>query len=169
MMEKRAATATRLVHEKASTDNALYASDFYGWTQKQTALLHDRRFSEMDVANIIEEIETLGRSERSALRSAYRLIALHLLKSAYQPERETGSWRATIVRERENIGHILSDNPGLKPQREDLFVSAYASARKEAAAETGLKMSVFPALAPFTVDDAEDERFPPVTQEPLAP
>jgi Domain of unknown function DUF29 len=41
-----------------------YAQDFYGWTQEQARLLREGRFAELDVANVVEEIETLGRSER---------------------------------------------------------------------------------------------------------
>lgn len=58
----------------------LYESDFYSWTQEQARLLRSGQLDALDVANIIEEIETRGRSERASLKSAYRLICSHLLR-----------------------------------------------------------------------------------------
>ena len=62
-----------------------YEQDFYGWTQEQARLLREGRFAELDVANVIEEIETLGRSERRELVSRLRVLLLHLLKWQHQP------------------------------------------------------------------------------------
>lgn len=49
--------------------NSIYKTDFYGWTQQQAALLKNGQFSETDLANIIEEIESIGRSEKRELQS----------------------------------------------------------------------------------------------------
>ncbi len=138
----------------------LYATDFYTWTQQQAAHLRSGRLSCADVGNIAEEIETLGRSEASALRSAYRLIAMHLLKTMIQPEKATPSWAVTIGRERLNVEQILDENPGLKPRRVELFAKAYDAARREAALE-GLPLGRFPASPPFTVDEVESDGAPP--------
>ncbi len=48
----------------------LYESDFYSWTQRQADMLRSGKLETADLANIIEEIETLGRSEESSLESA---------------------------------------------------------------------------------------------------
>lgn len=135
----------------------LYATDFYTWTQEQAAHLRSGRLSCADIGNIAEEIETLGRSEASALRSAYRLIAMHLLKTMVQPDKTTPSWGLTIGRERLNVEQILDENPGLKPKRSELFLKAYGAARREAALETGLPLGRFPASPPFTVDEVESD------------
>ena len=39
--------------------SSLYDTDFYSWTREQAALLRAGRFQAIDVANIVEEIETL--------------------------------------------------------------------------------------------------------------
>ena len=62
-----------------------YDDDFYAWTQYQAEVLRsmavaDNRF---DRENIAEEIETLGRSERDAVRSQVRRIIEHLLKRLF--------------------------------------------------------------------------------------
>ncbi len=139
----------------------LYDTDFYSWTQRQVTLIKGERFSEADVSNIAEEIETLGRAEYHALRSSYRLVAMHLLKMAYQPTHRSDSWTATIVRERNNIEDVLHDNPGLRPKRAEAFAQAYAGARREAAAETKLALTTFPIDPPFTIGHVEDHGFWP--------
>jgi hypothetical protein len=40
-------------------DEVNYDHDFYTWTQKQARLLREGRFAELDVADVVEEIETL--------------------------------------------------------------------------------------------------------------
>ncbi len=54
--------------------DSLYEEDFYAWTQVQARLLRQLRLADADLANIIEEIETLGRKEVSELRSRYRIL-----------------------------------------------------------------------------------------------
>jgi hypothetical protein len=41
-----------------------YEEDFYGWTVEQSRLLRSGELSAIDVANIAEEIESMGRSDR---------------------------------------------------------------------------------------------------------
>ena len=69
-----------------STKNAtLYDTDFYAWTNEQAALLRAGRWSEADVENIAEEIESMGRSERRELVSRLTVLLMHLLKWRFQP------------------------------------------------------------------------------------
>ena len=147
--------------ERERMTGDLYETDFYSWSQQQGALLRSGDVHRADLANIAEEIETLGRSEAAALESAYRLIAMHLLKALHQPEMASRSWKASIIRERLNVKRLLRDNPGLKARRSDLFLGAYDDARREASAETGRPLSRFPAVSPFTIGQAEDEAFMP--------
>ncbi len=142
-------------------DDNLYETDFHGWTDEQSRLLRSGRIDAADILNIAEEIEALGRSEARALKSCYRLIAMHLLKATYQPEKALRSWDATITEQRLALKDVLDDNPGLKPNRAATFAAAYADARKQAVAETGLRPSTFPEEPPFGIDDVEsDGRLP---------
>ena len=38
-----------------------YEQDFYMWTQEQAAILKAGALSQLDVANLIEEIESMGK------------------------------------------------------------------------------------------------------------
>jgi hypothetical protein len=55
----------------------------------------------------------------------------------------------TIREQRRRAERQLRKNPGLKSQVEEAFEAAYEDARIEAASETGLPLSVFPARRPF--------------------
>ncbi len=44
-----------------------YETDFYAWAMEQAALLRAGRLSSADIANIAEEIESIGRAEKREL------------------------------------------------------------------------------------------------------
>ncbi|WP_342663855.1 DUF29 domain-containing protein [Cylindrospermum stagnale] len=50
---------------------SLYATDFYAWTQEQVSLLRNHQWSEIDLQNLIEEIESLGKQQRQELRNRF--------------------------------------------------------------------------------------------------
>jgi len=74
----------------------LYDTDFYAWIQDQAATLRAGNLAGLDVNNLIEEIESMGRSEKRELRSRLVVLIVHLLKWAYQPLRRGNSWQTTI-------------------------------------------------------------------------
>jgi hypothetical protein len=139
----------------------LYEADFYTWALEQAALLRERRFDELDLENLREEVEDLGRRQADELGSRYATLLQHLLKWEFQPERRSNSWAGTIGRSRRKIAEHVAANPGLKPRRADLFANAYADGRADAAIETNLPLEHFPAENPYTLDQATDEEFWP--------
>jgi len=60
-----------------------YDDDFYVWTQHQAEVLRTMAvaYNRFDRENLAEEIETLGRSERDAVRNQVRRIIEDLLRS----------------------------------------------------------------------------------------
>ena len=141
---------------------ATYETDFYLRTQQQAALLRQGEFNriDLDLANIAEEIESMGRRDRSSTRSYLLNIALHLLKWRYQPERRGTSWRLSIRNGRDQISWQIKDSPSLRPQLTDLLADAYPSARRNAADETGLPLTTFPEACPFTVEQMTGDYWP---------
>lgn len=138
-----------------------YEDDVYGWSQRQAELLRAGHYDDVDMENVAEEIDSLGKSQVSSLESCYRLIAAHLLKFLFQPERSSRSWQVTVVRERLNAQSCLDASPSLKPRRAALFDKAYRQARKLASAETGLPSKTFPTDPPFTLDELSSEDYAP--------
>ncbi|MEE8305203.1 MAG: DUF29 family protein [Candidatus Tectomicrobia bacterium] len=57
-----------------------YDKDFYAWTQHQAALLRTVTCAELDMLNLAEEIESLGKSQRRESRSRLRVLVMLLLK-----------------------------------------------------------------------------------------
>jgi len=138
-----------------------YEQDFYGWTQEQAHLLRAGRLADLDIENLIEEIETMGRSEKRELQSRLAVLLVHLLKWQYQPMRRGKSWTLTIQGQRVNFVDVLDDNPGLKPQLSDILKNAYRLAKINASKETALEISTFPLDCPWTFDQITDESYYP--------
>jgi hypothetical protein len=126
-----------------------YQSDFYSWTQQQASLLKARQFNELDFDNLIEEIETMGRSEKHALESRLAVLLQHLLKWKYQPERRGRSWQLTLKEQRIKLAKLLKTNPGLKSELDEILTDAYQLAVVKAAKETRFDETVFPTECPW--------------------
>ena len=152
---------------EALSGRDLYQDNYYGWALQQATLLRARRFAELDLENLAEEIDGLARAEARELRSRYATLLSHLLKWEVQPERRSHSWAATITRERDAILDHLGENPGLKPRQAELFAKAFRGARADAAAETNMPLTRFPAACSYTLDQAMSETFWPGPDRPL--
>jgi SRSO17 transposase len=138
-----------------------YDEDFYLWAHNQAALLRSGRIADADLANIAEELETLGRSEVHALRSHLKQIICHLLKLAHQPERATRSWINTVARARQDVEILLDENPSLRSRLSDIFEKAWRDGRALAILETGLSENVFQQAQEFTLDEVRSTAFLP--------
>jgi hypothetical protein len=126
-----------------------YEQDFYGWTQEQSALLRAGRLTDLDIENLIEEVETMGRSEKRELESRLTVLLLHLLKWKYQEVRRGRSWQLSIDEQRIQFCKTLHENPGLKSALSDLLKDAYELAVIRASRETKISKSVFPVSCPW--------------------
>ena len=140
--------------------SACYETDFYLWTQQQAGLLRQGLIATVDIENIAEEIESMGKSERHALGSYLKNILMHLLKWQYQPERRGNSWKLSIINGRDGIERSLEYSPSLAPQLTTMAAAEYRRARKMAAAETGLPLITFPDQCPFTVEQITGDYWP---------
>jgi hypothetical protein len=134
----------------ASNTTSLYERDYYLWLLHTARLIKEGKFSEVDAANLIEEIEDMGRSEQRAVESNLVVVLLHLLKYKYQPEQRTNSWKASIREHRRRLRKAFSASPSLKRHFEEVFDECYQDGREQAADETGLALDIFPSVSPFT-------------------
>jgi hypothetical protein len=133
--------------------NNLYEQDFYLWTQKTAQQLKENQFNEVDIPNLIEEVESMGRSEKRELKSRLIILLMHLLQWHYQPEKRSESWRSTITEQRICIEGLLEDSPSLKPLLSEVFEDCYQKARLKASDETKIKLIFFPKESPFTLEE----------------
>ena len=147
--------------QEIDTGAGLYERDFSLWLERQAQLLRERRLDELDVPNLLEEIEDMGRSEKRAIESDLIVLLTHLLKYRFQPEQRSSSWRGSIVEHRRRLRKLIRESPSLHPYAREVYAESYADGREQAAAETGLPLATFPADPPFTLEQALDPQFLP--------
>lgn len=137
-------------------EKSSYDKDFYKWIQVQASLLKNKKFDKLDLENIIEEIETLGRSDKRKLYNLLVCLLQHLLKNEYTPENKDNSksWDSTILNSRVGIKQLLKDSPSLKPFLKEIIDDSYKQARELAIIETDiLKDDVFPESCPWNLNE----------------
>jgi hypothetical protein len=127
----------------------LYERDFVAWAEDQAALLRSGRFDLLDLANLIEELEGMGRSDRRQLYTRLEVLLTRFLKRDFQPERHSRSWDITIGEQRRRLLRLLRESPSLKHGLGELIAEAYQGARDQASLETGLPIGTFPEANPY--------------------
>ena len=134
--------------------NDQHRTDFYSWTRRQSALLRAGRLSDVDIENVAEEIEDMGRSEARELRSILGQLILHLLKWQHQPGRRSRSWAVSVAKQQKAFAQHINRNPGLKGLLDELYAEAWDIARLDAAGETDLPLRTFPDAPAWPLEDA---------------
>jgi hypothetical protein len=110
-----------------------YEDDFYAWTQHQASVLREMHAEDnrCDRENVAEEIESLGRDQRDAVRSQVRRIIEHLLKLQYSPAQEPRyGWMPSIAEARSTLDDKLSAS--LRNQIEGELPRLFRDARSRA-------------------------------------
>lgn len=129
-----------------------YLADFNSWIDQTAHLLRERRWHEIDVPHLIEEVEDLGKSERRGIASQLTRLLLHLLKWQYQPQRRSDSWLDSITDARTQIELTIADSPSLKYYPAEQLEESYQRARRHAARQTSIAISVFPDACPYSLE-----------------
>jgi hypothetical protein len=131
-----------------------YESDIVAWAHEQAALIRAGRFEYLDLANIAEEIEDVGKSEQREIASRMAVLLMHLLKWEYQPEFRGKSWSATIKTQRKLIIDHLDDVPSLRPKLSESkwLEKVWADARMNASKETRIGFDKFPEICPWSME-----------------
>jgi hypothetical protein len=144
-----------------------YDDDFFAWTQHQAAVLREIAVADnrLDRENVAEEIESLGRDQRDAVRSQVHRIIEHLLKLQYSPAAQPRlGWMRSIADARRILGDKLSAT--LRRDIEAHLVELYDDARYQA--ELALQeygeveaAKRFPPECPYTLDKILERRWYP--------
>ncbi|MBX9598218.1 MAG: DUF29 domain-containing protein [Burkholderiales bacterium] len=139
----------------------LYDKDFFAWTQEQAKLIRDKAFDKLDLVNLVEEIECMGKHEKRELSSRLEILLMHLLKWKYQGEEQSKSWLRTIREQRHQIKKVLKDNPSLKPLLQEYTLDVYSYSRISAHDETGVFLKNFPEVCEWSIEQILDDEFLP--------
>jgi hypothetical protein len=142
----------------------LYQEDFYVWAEAQAALLRERRFEALDLANLIEEVEALGRAERSKILNNASVVIEHLLKLQHSPAEEPrNAWRASVREHRRRLRRDLT--PRLHQILGAELPALYAEIRDDTAAllrdlgEDGAA-DALPPSCPYTLEQITGDWWP---------
>jgi Domain of unknown function DUF29 len=98
-------------------ERSLYQTDYYAWTKRQAAELRAlaaaRVNSTLDLENLAEEVESLGRSDLATVRSQLRRIIEHLLKLEHSPTAEPRfGWCESVIEARDVIADVITATLG---------------------------------------------------------
>jgi hypothetical protein len=128
--------------------NDLYETDFFAWTQQQARLLRERRWNDLDLENLVDEVESVGKSDKREIQSRLAVLVAHLLKWKYQPGRRGSSWRAAIFEQRERIAAVVNDSPSLSGFLRMQVSESYRAARLLVVKDSGMALRLFPGRVP---------------------
>jgi hypothetical protein len=150
---------------KSSDMSTLYDDDILLWSEQQAVAI--RRLgrsareipNELDIENVAEEIEGVGRSELAAVESYLELIFVHLIKLVVEPDSTSvRHWRGEIAgfhanarrRYSPSMRHRIDVNALWRSAREQSLL-AYEGAEHECVAGLSVK-------APLALDELLAEK-----------
>ncbi|MBE9234163.1 DUF29 domain-containing protein [Cuspidothrix issatschenkoi LEGE 03284] len=151
-----------MVTSTEPTTQTLYDQDYYLWLKTTINQLRTGQFSAVDLENLLEELETMGKSEKRAVESLLTNLLVHLLKLKYwDNEREIsqGHWQGEVRTFRRQIKKSLKDSPSLKPYILEIFDECYQDARKEASDRSQLPIDTFPVIPIGSLEQILDENW----------
>ncbi|WP_019500629.1 DUF29 domain-containing protein [Pseudanabaena sp. PCC 6802] len=138
----------------------LYDTDFYAWAIEQSQFLQEGKWQALDITNLVEEIEALGKQQRQELRNRLGVLIGHLLKWDYQSDLRGKSWKATIREQRKEVLRLLKESPSLKSYLQEGVIDAYESSLALVVRETPLDYQDLPSECPYSNEQILDPAFP---------
>ena len=142
----------------------LHADDYNLWLEETVKKLQVKDLEGVDWDNLIEEVASLGRSEKRRIESLLTRLFEHLLKVTYwKSEREynQGHWEGEIINFRKQIKRELKASPSLKNYLAAVFDECYQDGRDIAAKRSQLPLEAFPPGPIGTVEQVLDEDWLP--------
>ena len=142
----------------------LYDADFYAWVEEQAARLRAREFEALDLDNLIEEVEALGRAEKSSMLNNASVIIEHLLKREHSPAPEPrNTWRASVREHRRRLRRDLT--PRLRQILAAELPTLYGEIRDDTAAllrdyGEDAAADALPETCPYTLDRITGDWWP---------
>ena len=153
-------------------ERSLYEIDYYAWTKQQAtalrALAARRANSSLDLENLAEEVESLGRSDLNMVRSQVRRIIEHLLKLEFPPSAAPrADWRYSVAQARDEVeDHITAS---MRPDVAADLAKLFGRARRDAA--LGLRRhgeheaaKALPTSCPYSLDQIVSQDWYPTNR-----
>jgi hypothetical protein len=147
-----------------TTNTDVYATDFYAWCLTTADLVRTGQWEAIDQEALIEELESLGKSQKRELENRLHVLVMHLLKWEAQPQIRltSSSWASTIREQRRQIALLLRDSPSLRPHVPVLLDAIYPGAREDAVQEMGTLGPLAAPPAELIREGGLSSRFPDI-------
>ena len=142
----------------------LYEREYDRWLSETIELLKNRQFDRVDCEHLIEELATLGRSEKTAVKSLSLQIIIHLLLYQFwttERERNSNHWAAEIITFRVQLEDKLTTDLSKFLELELELENIYENARLIAEKKTGLKN--LPIICPYSLTQILEKQWFPDT------
>ncbi|WP_017653581.1 DUF29 domain-containing protein [Fortiea contorta] len=126
----------------------LYDQDFFLWVEDTVKKLKARDNENLDWENLIEEVESLGKSQRKAVRSFLLRLLEHLLKRCYVPMSDCYRGGEIEIRNfRQQLKIELEDSPSLQNYILEILSKTYEMALENV--RDDYSDIYFPDICPF--------------------
>lgn len=130
----------------------LYERDETAWLEAMSEMIRLGRLEKLDYPNLAEYLTDMARRDRREVESRLTLLLTHVLKWVHQPDRRSGSWKGTIIAQRQELEGLVSRGV-LRNHAEAVLADVYRKAVERAAAETGLPHETFLDTCPYILDE----------------
>jgi Domain of unknown function DUF29 len=140
----------------------IYEIDGYLWLEETIKLLRKNRLEDLDLDNLIEELESLGKRDLNQVRSLLRQIIIHLLLLEYwqeEYERNYRHWQGEVTAFRANLSDSLTTT--LKNKLNEDLASIYQTGLKIVLQKTGLSKDTIPENCPYSFEQLLDDSWYP--------
>jgi len=140
----------------------LYEVDDYLWLEETIKLLKTKDLDNLDLDNLIEELESLGRNDLNKVRSLLRQIIIHILLLQYweqEYDRNYRHWRGEIIAFRDDLNNNLTTT--LKNKLYDELERIYHVSIKLVIEKTGLSLERLPDNCPYSLEQLLDDSWYP--------
>lgn len=139
----------------------LYEIDEHLWLEETIKILKENRLHELDLDNLIEELESLGKRDKNRVSSFLEQIIRHLLLLQYwtvERERNKNHWQAEIQSFRTQLRKYLTTN--LHNYLDNELNIIYQDALDYVEQKTGFSVN-FSEQCPYTLEQLLDKRWFP--------
>jgi hypothetical protein len=139
----------------------LHETDDDLWLWETVELLKQKRFNDLDLENLIEELEDMGSEKRNAVKSLLEQVIIHLLLFQYwteESDRNSYHWQGEILEFRTQIQDRITTN--LRNYLSEELTNLYQRSLKKVKIKTQFKVN-FPDECPYTLEQLLDENYLP--------
>jgi hypothetical protein len=148
-----------MIQKVAPTLTQLYEADETAWLEAMADLIAHGQWVDLDYAHLGEYLSDMALRDRHEVESRLTTLLAHVLKWIHQPDHRSGSWRGTIIQQRQELEGLTARGV-LRNHAEAILPKAYRKAVERAVAETGLAAESLPAECPYTLEQLLSPGFP---------